>query len=75
MRIYSSASSSTPVHPHSSRRKAHPKGPPSIIDVYGVPPEGFLMASLETEDEEEDLEAPDTSRDEEPTHKFFSDLN
>jgi hypothetical protein len=45
------------------------------MDVYGVPPEGFLTAGLETEDEEEDWEVSDTSRDKEIARKLFSDLN
>jgi hypothetical protein len=43
--------------------------------VYGVPPEGLSAVALEIEDEEEDWEVLDTLRDEEITHKLFSDLN
>jgi hypothetical protein len=50
-------------------------GAPSIKDMYDMPPEGFLVASPKTEDEEEDWEAPDTLRDEEFTRKLFGDLN
>jgi hypothetical protein len=51
------------------------QGLPSIQDVYGVPPEGFLAASPESEGEEEDWGAPNTSRDEEFTRKLSGELN
>jgi hypothetical protein len=42
-------------------------------DIYGVPPKGFLVVSMDIE-EEEDWKAPDTSQDEEFTHKRFDKL-
>jgi hypothetical protein len=85
--VYSSKSSSSsdvstlpssPTPPSLSSAfspKDSPQGPPSIMVVYGVPPEGLSAVAPEIEDEEEDWEVLDTLRDEEITHKLFSDLN
>jgi hypothetical protein len=38
-------------------------------------PQGFLVVSLDSDDEDKDWDAPDTSQDEEITRKLFGDLN
>jgi hypothetical protein len=45
------------------------------MDVHGTPSKGFPTVSLDTEDDNEDWNVPDTSWDEEITRKLFSDLN
>jgi hypothetical protein len=45
------------------------------MDVHGTPSKGFPAVSLDTEDDNEDWNVPDTSWDEEITSKLFSDLN
>jgi hypothetical protein len=86
-RVYASASSSssdasTPpsspplsLPPPASLVEGSSQGPLSLMRECGEPSKEFSVVALDSEDEDDDQNAPDTVWDEEIARKLFSDLN
>jgi nitrate reductase NapAB chaperone NapD len=88
LRIYASAYSSSseawiplssphplPSPPLAFLSEDSSQGPPLAIEVHDEPSEGSLVVILDSEDEDKDWDAPDTSQHEEIARNLFNDLN
>jgi hypothetical protein len=64
-----------PLPPPATLPEGLSQGPLPTMEVHGKPSKEFPVVNLDSEDEDEDWDVPDTSRGEEITSKLFCDLN